>query len=298
MNEQVNPIHPSPSLSPSPMGRRRALGLLGLGSVALLAACADGAASSTSSASSTGTADTSGSTPPTPTAAVGPDTTAAVGSALGEVDASTATPGETGGPFPSDGSNDNGEGTVADVLHDPRAVRTDIRGDLDGSNVQVGVPLSLTVRTVAQGSGEPLAGAALYVWHCNRDGAYSQYSSAMAGGDYTDRSFLRGVQITDADGVCTFTTILPGRYQGRAFHIHFEVYADGTYADRLLTSQMAIDDDLVDSLYAQASGYEAALRNDTDNSRDNVFADGVEHQLLTVSGDVDGGLRAEFVAVV
>lgn len=277
------------------MDRRRALGLLGLGSVALIAACADdgGASGTTASAApdtTTGgtTAGTSADTTTSP--ATTPDTAAAV-------DADTTTPGETGGPFPSDGSNDTGNGETADVLHDSRAVRSDIRGDLDGSNVQDGTPLTLRVRTVQQGSGAALAGAAVYVWHCNRDGQYSGYDSAMLGGDFSDRSFLRGVQVADADGWTAFQTILPGRYQGRAFHIHFEVFDDAAYTTKLLTSQMAMDDALIDSLYADA-GYDEALRADTDNAADGVFADGVDHQLLAVSGDVATGLVAEFTAVV
>jgi protocatechuate 3,4-dioxygenase beta subunit len=120
----------------------------------------------------------------------------------------------------------------------------------------------------------------------------------MIGGDYSERSYLRGVQITDAAGVVTFQTILPGRYSGRAFHIHFEVYADGTYADQLLTSQMGMDDDLIDELYGAADGYASALRNDTDNAQDGIFRDGADHQMLAVTGDVASGLTATFTAVV
>jgi protocatechuate 3,4-dioxygenase beta subunit len=119
----------------------------------------------------------------------------------------------------------------------------------------------------------------------------------MLGGDFSARSFLRGVQVTDGNGEVTFQTILPGRYQGRAFHIHFQVYADATFDDKLLTSQMAMDDDLADALFAESS-YTEALANDTDNGEDNVFADGVEHQLLSVTGDVASGLTATFTAVV
>jgi hypothetical protein len=95
----------------------------------------------------------------------------------------------------------------------------------------------------------------------------------MLGGDFTARSFLRGAQTTDANGAVTFTTILPGRYQGRAFHIH--------------------DDALIDALYAQA-GYTKALGNETTNAHDSVFSDGVDHELLTMSGTVAAGLAATF----
>ena len=65
----------------------------------------------------------------------------------------------------------------------------------------------------------PLAGAAVYLWHCNREGEYSMYSEAIA-----DENYLRGVQETDDDGSVTFTSIFPAAYSGRWPHIHFEVY--------------------------------------------------------------------------
>ena len=163
----------------------------------------------------------------------------------------------------------------------------DIRGDLDGSNVQDGVPMTLRVRVVDTASScKAVAGAAVYVWHCNKDGVYSAYNSPMNGGDESARSYLRGVQVTDANGDVTFRTILPGRYQGRAFHIHFEVYrgAEPTGSAKVLTSQMAADDAFIDQLYASV-GYSAAARNVTHNGEDNVFSDGVDTQLLTLTGD-------------
>lgn len=66
----------------------------------------------------------------------------------------------------------------------------------------------------------PLAGYAIYLWHCNRDGGYSMYSSGI-----TAENYLRGVQVTDSNGEVTFSTIFPGCYSGRWPHIHFEVYA-------------------------------------------------------------------------
>ena len=89
---------------------------------------------------------------------------------------------------------------------------------------------------------------------------------------------------TVQSGTVTFDTILPGRYSGRAAHIHFEVFADESLQQSLLVSQMAFDDDLVDSLYEQA-GYASSLQHDTDNGRDRIFADGVDQQLLTITGD-------------
>jgi hypothetical protein len=80
------------------------------------------------------------------------------------------------------------------------------------------------------------AGATVYLWHCDRDGNYSMYSSGM-----TPENYLRGVQEADADGVVTFTTIFPGCYDGRMPHVHFEVYPTlakaASAANRIKTSQ-------------------------------------------------------------
>ncbi|HMS15174.1 MAG TPA: hypothetical protein PKD80_18945 [Microthrixaceae bacterium] len=253
----------------------------------VLAACGsdDSATGASTTTTTTGGSSTSSST----TAAASASSTAATGGGA-------ETPSETGGPFPADGSNDNGEGTVANVLADSRSVRSDIRSDLDGSNTQPGAAMNLAVSVVDR-SGAPLAGRAVYVWHCNKEGEYSEYNTRMGGGDFSDRSFLRGVQVTDANGTVNFTSILPGRYQGRAFHIHFEVFGDETYAKKALTSQMAIDDDLITSIYTDA-GYATGLRNVTTNADDNVFGDGVEHQLLDVTGTASSGLTARFTAVL
>src|SRR5689334_11680087 len=109
-------------MAPLSMNRRRVLTMLG--GLGVLAACGsdDSGSSATTAVASTAA---------TPTTAASADL--------------SATPGETGGPFPADGSNDNGDGEVANVLADPRSVRSDIRSDLDGSNTQEGVPMTLKV---------------------------------------------------------------------------------------------------------------------------------------------------------
>lgn len=205
-------------------------------------------------------------------------------------------PAETSGPFPGDGSNDNGAGEIADVLADARAVRRDIRSNLDGTDTQDGVPLRLTM-TVNDSTCAPLVGAAVYVWHCSRDGAYSMYASRMSSGDFTEATWLRGVQVTDSDGVVAFDSVLPGRYPGRATHIHFEVYADAEYGNLLLTSQLAFDDATLDGLY-EAAGYASSISNTTYNAEDRQFSDGVDEQLLTIDGDVSTGLAASIIIAV
>ena len=191
-------------------------------------------------------------------------------------------PEETNGPFPADGSNRTATASTANVLTDARIVRSDVTANLDGSDQQPGIPMGLTM--MLGSGGAPLAGAAVYIWHCSRDGHYSVYSGGMNGGDYSDSTWFRGVQVTDASGAVKFETIFPGRYSGRATHVHFEVYADDSYSNLLLTSQIGFEDDDADAVYATDPNYASSLRNPTYNAQDMVFSDGDGSQ-ITDLGD-------------
>jgi protocatechuate 3,4-dioxygenase beta subunit len=182
------------------------------------------------------------------------------------------------------------------VLTLPGIVRSDIRSNLDGTAPAGGVPLALNIALVSQQAAcTPLAGHAIYVWHCTREGDYSVYSS----GNLHDNQ-LRGVQVTDARGQARFRTIMPGCYMGRMPHIHFEVYAGLAQAvhgrNAITTSQLAFPNDSMASLYASAEGYGygASARNLKTMSfaTDMVFADGVALQMLQLRGSVARGFEA------
>ena len=196
-------------------------------------------------------------------------------------------PDETAGPFPGDGSNG------PDALTESGVVRSDITKSFgDASGVADGVPTTLEMKLldVAAG-GRPLAGAAVYVWHCTMDGQYSLYEGSVA-----RENFLRGVQQAAGDGRVSFTTIYPGAYSGRWPHIHFEVYesldAATSAGSKLKTSQIALPKDACERVYA-ASGYEQSAGNLSQLSidADMVFADGYRSQLAKASGSVDDGMR-------
>ena len=234
--------------------RRQILRAFGLGATVLgLAAC-----STNGSPSATGTAT----------------------STSGEI------PDETAGPYPGDGSNG------PDVLQQSGIVRSDIRKSFAtaGGTAQ-GVPmtLELTVTDMA-GGNKPFAGAAVYVWHCDREGRYSLYSDGVQ-----DQNYLRGVQIADSAGNVRFTSIFPACYSGRWPHIHFEVYPDQasiTDATKAIaTSQVALPKDTCATVYKQ-SGYEQSVQNLSQVSltSDNVFGDdGGVRQIPTVTGDSSSG---------
>ncbi|MCW0214571.1 MAG: intradiol ring-cleavage dioxygenase [Pseudonocardia sp.] len=241
---------------PRLLGRRRMLALLGGAGALTLAGCASAA---------TGTS-------------TGPDTPNGTTS-TGEI------PDETGGPYPADGSNG------PNVLDDAGVVRSDIRSSFGSSTtIAQGVPLTMTL-TVTDG-GTALAGAAVYLWHCDRDGNYSLYSRGVTGENY-----LRGVQEADAQGNVTFSSVFPACYSGRWPHVHFEVYpslAEATSSGNAIkTSQMALPQDVCETVYA-TDGYSASVRNlsRVSLSSDNVFGDGWEQELGTLAGSVGAGYTA------
>jgi protocatechuate 3,4-dioxygenase beta subunit len=137
-----------------------------------------------------------------------------------------------------------------------------------------------------------LTGAAVYAWHCDREGRYSMYDSEIA-----DENYLRGVQETDESGWVEFTSIFPAAYDGRWPHVHFEVYQsldDATNAtNKLRTSQLALPKDACETVYA-TDGYEASVDNLARTSLDSdmVFGDGYSLQLAKVTGSVDEGYVA------
>ena len=208
-------------------------------------------------------------------------------------------PEETGGPYPADGTNTHG-GSIINVLKQSGVVRSDIRASFNGATgVAEGVPLSIKLQLLnASGSCASLAGYAVYVWHCDRDGLYSLYSSGV-----TAQNYLRGVQETDSAGNLVFTTIFPGCYAGRMPHVHVEVYPSldkaASGANRLKTSQFTFPMATLNEAYT-ASGYTASVRNlaQISHATDNVFSDGTGLQMATVTGNATDGYVATLVVAV
>lgn len=199
-------------------------------------------------------------------------------------------PEETGGPYPGDGTNSNGSG-VANALTLSGIVRSDIRTSVaPGSATAAGIPTTLKLQIVNVGAScASAAGAAVYLWHCDRDGNYSMYASGL-----TTENYLRGVQEADSTGTVTFTTIFPGCYSGRMPHIHFEVYPSlakaTSAANRIKTSQFTFPMATLNEAYA-TTAYGTSSRNlaSISYATDNVFSDGTSLQMASVSGDPVNG---------
>lgn len=288
-NHQPHPNHDRGlEFDLSTLMSRRALGMFfGAGGAAVaLAACTPGGSTSTASTPAS-TATEPATSAATATASASPSATPTLTRAIAECSAEI--PQETAGPYPGDGSNG------PNVLEASGVVRRDITSSFGtGSATAEGVPLTFTLTLLDNANGcVPLAGAAVYAWHCDRDGKYSMYDSGLAGENY-----LRGVQEADANGQVTFTSIFPGAYSGRWPHIHFEVFesmSNATEAGQVLAvSQIALTQAACDDVYATA-GYEASVRNMTRTTlqSDNVFGDdGGIYQLAAMTGSAAAGYTA------
>ncbi len=257
------------------LARRRTLQWLAGSSMLTLLGCGGGASNETNAPSSdTATNTGSGSTTGTST-----------------TNTCSLIPEETAGPYPADGSN-SANGAIANALALSGIVRSDIRSSIAGATgVAAGVPLNLTLKLLNTGGNcASLSGYAIYLWHCDREGRYSMYSSGVTGENY-----LRGVQVTGSDGTATFTTVFPGCYAGRMPHMHFEIYRNAntasSWSNRLRTSQIAFPVADCSTVYANAAGYSASAGNLNRISfaTDNVFSDGVGSQMATLSGGVAQG---------
>lgn len=251
------------------VSRRGLLSILGIGAgTVALAAC-------TPTILTTASPTATGTTSPTP----GASTATGGGLPAGEI------PDETAGPYPGDGSNG------ADVLEQSGIVRDDIRTSIGGGATATGVPMTLRLTILDMANGDrPFENVAVYVWHCDAQGGYSMYSDGIE-----NETYLRGVQVADADGAVTFTSIFPACYTGRWPHIHFEVYPDvdaiTDSTNAISTSQVALPEHVSSIVYA-LSEYEGSARNMSELTlaSDNVFGeDSAALQMATVTGDSTAG---------
>ena len=196
-------------------------------------------------------------------------------------------PTETNGPYPSDGTNG------PNILTTSGIVRSDIRSSFATSTaVAPGTPVRLTLQVVNASDGcAPLSGYAVYIWHCNAAGLYSMYSSPI-----TAENYLRGVQVTDAAGSITFTTIFPACYSGRWPHIHLEIYSSLAQAvsgrNAVKITQLALPEATARAVYAKTSLYPNSTSNlnQVSLTTDMVFSDdGGVLEIPAVSGSVSAG---------
>ena len=186
----------------------------------------------------------------------------------------TVTATETAGPFPT--------------ITPSSLVRSDIRLDRTG----VAFTINITIKN-KNNSCSALSGALVDIWHCDKDGYYSEYGgTSMQAVNYTAVHFLRGRQVTDANGLVSFTSIFPGWYQGRATHIHTHIYNPA--GTSLLISQISFPEGSTSAVAlvnaSTANGYTKGMTGYTYNASDDVFKDDTAGaQTGTVTGSVSAG---------
>ncbi len=291
--------------------RREILGLLATAGAAAVAGCGDGSASGASTntpaptPTGTGAAVPTNTTSRTPTQTAAATATAPPSSTATAAASATATPSASATPAPATPSASASAtptasptpSTLSCVVRpaqtegpyfvDELLDRSDIRTDPSDGSVSEGVLLQLGFRIfqISDSTCTPLAAAAVDVWHCDALGIYSDVSDPSF--NTIGQMFLRGYQVTDANGAAQFTTIYPGWYQGRTVHIHFKIRAVVAGQSYEFTSQLYFDDALTDEVHTQqpyASKGERTLRNDGDG----IFQGGGDQLLLALTASGQG----------
>lgn len=169
------------------------------------------------------------------------------------------TPASTAGPF----------------YFDAEQMRQSVITDSKTGTAKTGVPLHLTI-SVVDINCNPVPNVLVDIWHCDKDGVYSGYPGQLGGLNTTGQDFLRGTQMTDANGQVVFDTIYPGWYPGRTTHIHFKARLTSmTY----VTSQFAFSEADSSTVYSTPL-YAEHGQKDTSNASDGVFHNAAPQYLM------------------
>lgn len=166
---------------------------------------------------------------------------------------------------------------------DEQLNRSDIRSDPSDGSVKEGVPLRLTIRVheIGENVCTPLAGAIVDLWQCDALGVYGGVRDGSF--DTRGKKFLRGYQVTDAEGTAAFLTIYPGWYPGRTVHIHFKIRTDPeSKRGAEFTSQLYFDDAVTDQVVLLPP-YNAKRAGRSRNRHDGIFEDGGAELLVPLT---------------
>jgi protocatechuate 3,4-dioxygenase beta subunit len=144
-----------------------------------------------------------------------------------------------------------------------------------------GTPLFLQLAVVDASTCKPIKGAAVDIWHADAAGNYSGFGAGSG-----SRTFMRGIQKTDARGLASFRTVYPGWYQGRSVHIHVKVHVRGNVVH---TGQLFFPDALTARVY-RAAPYRARGNPDTPNAADSIYRNGGSRSMLALAKSGSGYL--------
>jgi protocatechuate 3,4-dioxygenase beta subunit len=162
---------------------------------------------------------------------------------------------------------------------------------------RTGIPFTIEIEFKnTKQNCNPAWGLIVDIWHCDKDGYYSEYGGAgnpFQTKDMTKEHFLRGRQVTDPNGIVKYTSIFPGWYDGRSTHIHVHVYS--SKGKSLLITQIAFPEgsnSAVEQVNASAAnGYTKGMNGYTYNAQDGEFKDGVSDEMSVVTGSVATGYK-------
>lgn len=182
----------------------------------------------------------------------------------------TLIPTETAGPYP------------LDLTENSFYFRQDVREN------RTGAQLNLKLRIIGSANCLPMQNVRVNIWHCDKDGLYSGY------GTETGKTYLRGYQMTDANGEVEFITIFPGWYTGRICHIHFQVYISSMYK---AISQLTFPISEKNALYAAYPNLYTKGADPLNYNNDGIFSDGYAFQLADITPNPTTGGYDSFLEV-
>ncbi|XP_074604132.1 chlorocatechol 1,2-dioxygenase-like [Brevipalpus obovatus] len=178
--------------------------------------------------------------------------------------------------------------------------------DPERSDISEGMPgirLEMTIALVKAANGKPVSGAVIHVWHCDADGKYSGFDSSIPiPPNYphprirlpptNDRRYLRGYQITDDDGMATFTTIVPGWYHSRSIHIHLEVNLENAV---VYIGQLFFEEEIA-KMIEKIEPYALIDKERRTNQKDIIYRrENGDQTVLKLSGDIKNGFKSKVI---
>jgi protocatechuate 3,4-dioxygenase beta subunit len=142
-----------------------------------------------------------------------------------------------------------------------------------------GTPLLLRAFVVDATTCRPIGNAAVDIWHADAGGVYSGFGDGAS-----SRTFMRGIQRTNAKGLARFRTVYPGWYQGRTVHIHVKVHVGGSVVH---TGQLYFPDSVTDAVYRRAP-YNTRPNRDIRNVTDSVYRNGGSKSVVKLTRNSAG----------